>query len=348
MPTAGRPTDTAAGDRARSATSADVARHAGVSRATVSHVLNGQVERFLPETVDKVRQAAAELGYVRSAAGRALAMGRSDFVILVAPPTTLTNLQDIVDLVSGDLEKLGFTVVVHVSRAESAQVTSTRLHNLVEALRPAGLVDLGSLSEDELLKFQHTGCPVISPTIGTGGPRTARDDLNASIGRVQARHLHRRGYREIVYAFEAGHRDATWGRERMGGVMDVCERRGLTKPAYFDVPLEPGGARAALAAVLRGRVTPLGIACYSDEVAVALVFGAASTGVHVPRDVGIIGTYSGPVGQIVSPRLTSVYVDLRVSLSGIRTAIAETYGGILPPVLPAEARVISVVEGETA
>ncbi|MFE6820886.1 LacI family DNA-binding transcriptional regulator [Streptomyces sp. NPDC057690] len=325
-----------------------MARRAGVSRATVSHVLNGQVERFLPETVDKVRQAALDLGYVPSAAGRALAMGRSDFVILVAPPTTLTNLQDIVDMISGDLEDLGFTVVVHVSRTEGAPVASTRLHNLVEALRPAGLVDLGSLSEKELLKLQRSGCPVISPTIGTGGPRTARDDLNVAIGRIQARRLSARGYREIVYAFEAGRRDATWGRERMGGVTEGCERRGLAAPESFEVPLDPRGARSAVGALLDRRKPPVGIACYSDEVAIALVFAAASTGLRVSHDIGIIGVYSGPVGQIMSPRLTSVYVDLRVSLGGIRTAIADTFGGPRPPELPADARAMSVLEGDTA
>ncbi|MEU9269066.1 LacI family DNA-binding transcriptional regulator [Streptomyces sp. NPDC048251] len=313
----------------------------------MSHILNGQVERFTTETVDKVRQAAVELGYVRSAAGRALAMGRSDFVILVAPPTTLTNLRDIVDVVSADLEKLGFNVVVHVHHLEGFPTPSARLYHLVEALRPAGLIDLGSLSEEDLLAVERTGCQVLSPTIGTGGPRTARDELSVAIGRAQAHHLHLRGYRELAYAFLAGRRDSTWGRERMSGVAEVCAQRGLAPPEHLDVPLDAVGARSVLGALLGQRSTPVGVACYSDEVAIALVFAAASIGVQVPRDVGIIGLYNGPVGQLVSPRLTSAYGDFRVSLGGIRRAIAETYGGALPPVQPPGAQVVSVLEGET-
>nr|WP_179342550.1 LacI family DNA-binding transcriptional regulator [Streptomyces sp. alain-838] len=329
-------------------TSADVARLAGVSRATVSHVLNDQVERFTPETVDKVRQAALELGYVRSAAGRALAMGRSDFVILVAPPTTLTNLQDIVDLVSADLEALGFNIVVHVSRAQGVKAPLVRLRHLVEALRPAGLIDLGALAEEDLLAVQRTGCPVISSTIGTGGSRMSHDDFSVAIGRAQGHHLHLRGYREIAYAFLDGRRDATWGLERLAGVTEACLRRGLAAPAHVDVPLVTDGARAALDTLLEGRTARLGIACYSDEVAIALVFAAKSLGVRVPRDVGIIGLQNGPVGQVVSPRLTSVHIDLKVSLGGIRRAIAETFGGVRPPELSSDSPVVSVVEGETA
>ena len=69
-------------------TSADVARHAGLSRATVSQVLNGHAHRFADETAERVLRAAKELGYEPSAAGRMLRTGSSDFVIALVPNTT--------------------------------------------------------------------------------------------------------------------------------------------------------------------------------------------------------------------------------------------------------------------
>jgi len=92
-------------------TSTDIARMAGVSRSTVSLILNDQDARFSPDTVERVRACATTLGYVRSAAGRALVKGHSDFIVLVVPYTTFVKLQlGCRVLVAGDgvvLEKKG-------------------------------------------------------------------------------------------------------------------------------------------------------------------------------------------------------------------------------------------------
>ena len=131
------------------ATSSDVARLAGVSRSTVSHILNGQVARFSEETVERVREAARQLGYVPSAAGRSLVLGRSDLVVLVVPNTTLTNVQDIIEAIAADLDDLGYSVVVHFDRGGAPGDNIARLQHVVETLRPAGAVDLGSLRPAE-------------------------------------------------------------------------------------------------------------------------------------------------------------------------------------------------------
>ena len=79
-------TDARYGGRARRPTAADVARLAGVSRATVSYVLNDTPHQVIPaHTRERVRAAAAELGYTPSVAARALITGRSDVVLLLLP-----------------------------------------------------------------------------------------------------------------------------------------------------------------------------------------------------------------------------------------------------------------------
>src|SRR3954454_24687443 len=74
------------GERFRRPTAADVARRAGVSRATVSYVLNDTPHQAIPsQTRERVRAAAADLGYSPSAAARTLITGRSEVALLLPP-----------------------------------------------------------------------------------------------------------------------------------------------------------------------------------------------------------------------------------------------------------------------
>ena len=326
------------------ATSADVARLAGVSRSTVSHILNGQVERFSQETAQRVREAAATLGYVPSAAGRALVTGRSDFVVLVVPNTTLTNVQDIVEGVADELDDYGFSVIVHFSIAGAAGDPLARLQHIVDTLRPAGLIDLGGLSRPELRLLQRQGCSIISPRLDVS---MTQPDGNVFIGRVQAEHLVSRGYVRLAYAFLADRRDDPYGRVRAEAVAEICAARGLAVPANVDVPLDPDGAQAALAPLLTRDGGPIAVACSNDEVALAVTFAALGLGAAVPRDVAAIGVGAGDVGQLVVPRLTTVTFDLHASLAPIRAAIAQTYSPTADTPEPPSAAAFSVLPGQT-
>ncbi|MDX6742161.1 LacI family DNA-binding transcriptional regulator [Actinocorallia sp. A-T 12471] len=324
--------------RLRPATSADVARLAGVSRATVSHVLNDQVARFSADTVERVRSAAAELGYVRSAAGRALVMGRSDFVVLVVPYTTFTNLQDVIEVISAQIEEVGLSPVIHfsVSRAESAK--SRRFQHLIETLRPAGVADLGGLSPQEVDFLAEVGCPLLA--------EDEQPDYNPAIGRLQAEHLHSRGYERICYAFLSDARDDPYGQQRARAVTEYCARESLPEPPYVRVPLEREGAREVLKELLPRTGGRFGVACYNDLVAIALAESAAALGLDVPGDVAFIGVEHAPVGQIISPSLTTVAANMSVSLSHIVHSLAVEFGGTPLP-RPSPDQAFRVVQGES-
>lgn len=326
------------------ATSADVARLAGVSRSTVSHILNGQVSRFSEETVDRVREAAAQLGYVPSAAGRSLVLGRSDLVVLVVPNTTLTNVQDIIEAIAADVDDLGFSTVVHFDRGTGAGQHLERLLHVVETLRPAGVVDLGSLTPEGHAVLERQGCPVLSPR-----PRHSEgvDEGNLAIARAQAEHLIERGYEKLAYAFLVDHRDDPFGRMRCSVLADVCAEAGLAPPATISVPLDPVGAQSAVCELLRTRGRPVGIACSNDEVALAVSFAALALRAAVPADVGVVGVGGSSVGQLVTPRLSTVGFDVRATVASIRQAIAHALGSGAEPAEAVSRDIFTVRQGET-
>ncbi|MGY1743582.1 MULTISPECIES: LacI family DNA-binding transcriptional regulator [unclassified Blastococcus] len=326
------------------ATSVDVARLAGVSRSTVSHILNGQVARFSEETVTRVRDAAEALGYVPSAAGRSLVLGRSDLVVLVVPHTTLTNVQDIIEAIAADLDDFGCSTVVHFDRGGGAVAELARLQHVVETLRPAGLVDLGSLTAEGHAALARQGCRVLS-----GRPENAGgvDDGNMAIARAQAEHLIERGYTALAYAFLVDHRDDPFGRLRCSVLADVCAEAGLAPPTTISVPLQSAGAQTAVCELLRTRGRPVGVACSNDEVALAVSFAAVALRAAVPGDVGVVGVGGGSVGQLVQPRLSTVGFDVRTTVSAIRQAIAHAFGRGKAPTSSMPPGTFSIIQGET-
>jgi DNA-binding LacI/PurR family transcriptional regulator len=337
-PQAANPADSA---RGRRVTSADVARFAGVSRTTVSDVLNGQrIDRYHPGTVERVREAATELGYVRSAAGRALAMGRSDFIVVVVPYVTYMRFQDIIEALSEHIEEFGFSAVVHFRGPKEENDGTSRLLTLVETLRPAGVVDLGGLTPQEAAFIEKTCCSVL--------PQDKPLDPNIWIGLLQAEHLVSRGFGQLAYAFLSDARADPYGRSRATSVADYCAAEGLPQPLRLHVPIEPEGAREAVRSLLERTDRRVGFACHNDGVAIAVVFALQRLGLEVPRDAGVIGVEGGDLGQVMVPRLTTVFGDVAAAVHHIRFSLGRTYGGPVPAGrAPSMNEVFRVLPGET-
>ena len=149
-------------DPTRPATSLDVARRAGVSRSTVSNILNGNGDRFPETTRQRVFSAASELDYQPSLAGRSLATGRSDTIVVLLPNTTFgSNLQDAVDRVMVSTSTFGGNVVVRFAGS-----TPKATNAAILALRPLALVDFGVLSIEDRHYLEQRGT-IIVPTNGT-------------------------------------------------------------------------------------------------------------------------------------------------------------------------------------
>lgn len=332
---------TATSEARRPATSYDVAARAGVSRSTVSFILNGNGARFPEATRRRVLDAAKELAYQPSLAGRSLASGRSDTIVVLLPNTTFGgNLQDAVDEAMAGTMAVGGNVVVRFAGSTPSATLAA-----VIALRPAGLIDLGVLSPAEQRQLEEHGM-VVLPRI------TSQDDerQDGGIAQVQARALVDRGCRVLWSAALADQRHDVYGPARLRGLAAFCSASGLPAPRRVAVPLDLDGAIVALQAVLEG-ATPAGVACYNDEVALALLAAARELDVTVPDRVALVGVDHIPVGQLWSPRLTTVDVDLRGMVSAIAADLRSLLGNGEPENRAAAAaagQFLTLVPGETA
>jgi DNA-binding LacI/PurR family transcriptional regulator len=165
------------------ATSEDVARASGVSRATVSYVLNNAEGRNISEQTRRlVHETAKRLGHVPFAPARALSSGRSDIVLALVPGFTLGYVfEQGLEALDVALAERGAALMVH-RHLESVR----HLSDLWKLVSPELVVTTGGLSEPEVESIGDSDARLVD--IGSIVP-------HRTLGRAQAEHLIERGHR---------------------------------------------------------------------------------------------------------------------------------------------------------
>ncbi len=294
-------------------TSTDVARRAGVSRATVSYVLNGSgTVRISEPTRRRVRQAARELGYVPHAAARALRSGHSRMVLVTAPSYPAGPLYHrFLDELQWALGRLGYTVVQHGTgpRHGTRGPHGDDAARAWAELRPVAVLVPGSgLRPDAVDLLRRSGARAVL----TLGPETvpgahALITDHEAVGHRAGRHLYDRGRRRIgvVVPAEAGHE--VFATPRLAGV-----RRAVagTTATVTELPLAYTEGAAARLAAEWGPLGPDAVFAYNDEYAMLLMRALQDAGLRVPEDVALLGADDLMLGRLLRPRLSTVHLEL--------------------------------------
>ncbi|MFJ7074034.1 LacI family DNA-binding transcriptional regulator [Streptomyces sp. NPDC098781] len=288
-------------------TSADVARLAGVSRATVSYVLNNtSAVRISEPTRRRVHEAAKELGYVPHAAARSLRAGHSRMVLMPAPSFPIGSLygQFLSDLQLA-LGRLDYTVVQHGSvglHGDEAARAWAELRPVAVLVSGCGLGPKGVT----VLKRSGARAVVSLGPESVEGAHALLMDYEA-VGHCAGSHLYARGRRRIGVVVPAEQGLESFSAPRLEGV-----RRALvgTDATVTELPLayeeEP-------AARLAARWRDLGldaVFAYNDEYAMLLMRAFQDAGVRVPTDVAVIGADDLMLGRLLRPRLSTVHIEL--------------------------------------
>lgn len=278
-------------------TSVEVARKAGVSRATVSYVLNGaEHQRISQDTRARVLAIADQLGYRPNAAALALRNGHSDIVLLSLPPWPHGPvIVDAIDAAVAGLRDLGFTPLVHFEQPADAPV----LAETCARIQPVGVIapsdGLPKALVTKLRRNRTRAVVAISDhpldyvsTVVVHQP---------AIGRAAVDYLKRGGHRRVL-ALVPPHSDLA--TVRLEGARAI-------KSVKLDVAeCDLGGVADAIEARSAG-VTA--IYAFNDEYAFVALRALVDRGIRVPDDVALIGTDDVALAAVVLPALTTVRID---------------------------------------
>ncbi|WP_433361557.1 LacI family DNA-binding transcriptional regulator [Actinoplanes sp. CA-142083] len=328
----------------RRVTSADVARLAGVSRATVSYVLNETPGQTISaDTRGRVLDAAARLGYAPSAAARTLRTGRSEVVLCLLPDWPIgPEVGSMLGNLSTALARHGLTLVAHPGNREDRPITE-----IWKAITPAAVIAFADFSEGEIAAMHAAGVALVVALFGRG-PQRGRRELEVPqqlVGRRQAAHLAATGHERIGYAYPDDERLRIFAEPRLAGVRDELQERELHGPAIETVALDPQRAADSVRRWHAARVT--GVCAYNDEVALAVLAGVRNLGLEAPADLAVIGVDDIPSARLAAPALTTVTTDQVAMASYLSATVVAAISGKPGPDVPTSA-LIQLVRRESA
>ena len=285
---------------AQRVTIAHVAEAAGVSRATVSRVMNG-LATVDPEIGQRVRDAATKLNYMPSTVARSLAIGRTQTVAIVVPDLANPMFQETLRGLTRAAAREGYRVLV----ADSIENPDEEIILAREARRRCDALVLVSPRMDPsvLAGLLPELAPVVlvnreSPVSGV--PSLAVD-YGAGIRRIVSE-LQRLGHRRVAYL--AGPEGSHGNRARL----DALRQLDAAAPEIVEIPcgaMFEDGYRVRDAVLDSGATAAV---CFNDLVALGLLGALHEAGVAVPERISVTGFDDIPFARFASPALTTASV----------------------------------------
>ena len=320
----------------------DVAKVAGVSRATVSRVINGK-RKVAPAVQEVVLEAVAETGYVPNRAARSLVTRRTGTVAVV-----ISGADADPDI---ELDLSGVFSDPFFGRVVGSLVRTLRPHDVHPVLMFAdneqtrdqvvSYLRFGN-ADGALLVSTYADDPLPEGLLGTGRPIVlfARpshaipasyvDLANADGARLAANHLLDRGCRRLGVI--SGPVDVPAARDRLDGFRDAAARRGHAFVPSVEGSFTFESGETAMAELLATTPDLDGVFVSNDLMAQGAIHVLQTHGRRVPDDVAIVGFDDSPVAAQTRPRLTTVRQPLAEMGAAATQILIDTARGRSPKV----------------
>ena len=285
-----------------------MAAAAGVSRATVSYVLNGadQKHRITPATRDRVLAVAQRLGYEPNAVALALRAGRTEIVLVELPNWPLgPPVAEAIDAMVESLERLGYTPLVHFQRAdpESLARASHRVH-------PVGVIAPGpALSSAVAGRLRVLGARGLVAFGPSPLPNIYTYVINQGrMGCLAVEHLAARGHRRVLALMPDAPVVRGLAEERLGGAVASAGERGVALRSA-EVLVRRDAVESVLVEELERPDRSTAIYAFNDELALVALDVLRDRGVSMPDHMALIGCDDSPAAERSRPRLTTMRFD---------------------------------------
>ena len=316
----------------RRVTSEDVAKHAGVSRTTVSLVLNGVHNiKISPETRQRVLEAAAELGYVPNAMAQALVNRRSQLIGLVftrqphhiATDSFLPQVLDgMLEVIRANNLRLLIDIIEPEHQAQAYQ-------DLVRAKRIDGIILSGPRVDDvALVNLEKEGFPTVLMGQLPGSKFYSVDVDNHQAARQAVDYLISLGHHQIACITNAPISYSA-STDRLMGYRDALEKAGIpyNEELIRFGDFDPASGYAQMDSLLSSGVPFTAGFIASDAVLIGAKAALRDRGRRVPEDISLVGFDDIAWSKYIDQPVTTVRLPAHALGYQACTMLIQILGG---------------------
>ncbi|MFI1675767.1 LacI family DNA-binding transcriptional regulator [Streptomyces sp. NPDC020607] len=334
----------------QSLTLEDVAREAGVSRATVSRVING-VRNVDPAIRDVVREAIERTGYAPNRAARSLVTRRTETIALVISGAGEESESERDDGRPGDGVRNAFAARVFADPFFGRVISGVVGFLRPRSMHPVLMVAESAAARKQVTEFLRQGSadgalvvsthaedPLPAQLVAEGVPAVcfARPALPVPIsyvdlahregGRLAAEHLLARGRRRL--ATVTGPLDLPAGQERLAGFREALERAGTAYVPIAEGAFTRESGAAAMAELLAEHPGLDGVFVANDLMAQGVCELLRERGGEVPQEVAVVGFDDSSVALTCRPPLTTVRQPVEEMAAAMARLLHEHVHGV--------------------
>lgn len=295
----------------------EVARQAGVSTATISHVLNnqGQVSRA---TRRHVLSVVRSLGYVPNAHARNLASGKSRTLGMIVSDLENPFFPEVIKSFETRARKHGYEVILSDTNYDP-RMTRRAAERMVEHQVRGVAIMTSEISMQLIAELARRRIAVTFLDLGPVQDFVSnmRIDYSSGIHKV-IEYLFGLGHRQI--AFAGGRPNLRSSIARRDAYIESVTALGLRPGPILDGDLRFEGGLSAGLSVLKMKPRPTAVVAVNDVTAVGVIKALTQSGLRVPEDVSVTGFDKTQLGEFISPPLTTV--DIHRDLLGRMAADA--------------------------
>ena len=306
------------GEKKKHATIVDVARAAGVSPSTVSHVLNS-TSSISDATKQQVIQAVKDLQYIPNTTAKMLRKKRSNIIALNTQDMTSEYYTIVYERLMERFQKIGYLLILLCGKWDEQQ-NAKNINSMIE-YQAEGLISIGGVQKKELAAAASTGMKVVLcdeydkafPCVDWNNYETMRSIVSAFC---------LEGKRRIVYVHANQHKRQDSTIKRIAGYRQGMRDNQLEpmddffilsdmESRYYITNLHFDRFISRLEGMSK-KDWPEVVLCEHDAVANAVTFSLVSAGIRVPEDIQVVGFDDTSSSVFSRPTLSTVWQQPKV------------------------------------
>lgn len=286
------------------ATIEDVAKLAGLSRTTVSRVINNQ-PYVTDEKRQRIIQAMNDLGYVPNSSARRLRSQRTETIAVLLPRLTNPFFGNLIEAIEEKASEWGYQVIVcqtHDSKKKEMDYLQLLKTKQVDGMIMASLVNDWKDVEPNLESGPIVFCNEYMDESCI--PMIHMDHKQAAYEATS--HLLNQGCRQIAYA--SGGPESHLSRKRKEGFIEAIKQHGLTfqEELAIDWAMDVNDGQKVFQLIKNELPHVDGVFTGSDEVAAGLIYEASSSDWNIPEDLAVVGFDNQMLSLLMVPSVTTI------------------------------------------